>query len=119
MQMLMPLRKNNTLLVHWKDRIIPVKISEVAYFYIELRMVYLATFNNQTYYINNTLDELEQICGPFFFRANRQYLVNRESVKEVRQYHTRKLAVQVQPGARHDILISKFNITPFLEWLKQ
>lgn len=119
MQASLPIRRNNTLLVHWKDRIIPVKISEVAYIYIELRMVYLTTFGNETFYVNNTLEELEELCGHAFFRANRQYLINRESISEVRQYHTRKLVLQVKPAAKHDILISKFNITPFLDWLKQ
>ncbi|MCX6316125.1 MAG: LytTR family DNA-binding domain-containing protein [Bacteroidetes bacterium] len=112
-------RKKNTLLVHWKDRIIPVKVKEVAYVFIDMKMVYLTTFQGQTYYINHSLEEIEELCGPAFFRANRQYLINRESINEVRQYHTRKLSLLVKPAAKHDILISKINITAFMDWLKQ
>lgn len=109
----------SSLLVNWKDRIIPVKISDIAIFSIEYKMVQMITFSNQKYFISHTLDELEEICGNSFYRANRQYLVNRESVREVMQYHARKLLVKLSVEGRFDVLISKTKVPSFLSWLRK
>lgn len=111
-------RKSSSLLVNWKDKIIPVKISDIALFNIEYKMVQLVTFDNQKYFINQTLDELEEICGDSFYRANRQYLINKESILEALQYHARKLLLKLKAEGRHEIIISKNKVPEFLSWLR-
>lgn len=110
--------KVSSLLVNWKDRIIPVKISDIALFHIDYKMVQLVSFAQQKYFVSYTLDELEVICGSSFYRANRQYLINRESILEVLQYHARKLLVKVRIEGHAEILISKNKVPDFLNWLK-
>ena len=113
-----PHRKNSTLLINWKDKIIPVKIPDIALFTIDYKMTQLVTFDNQKYYINQTLEELEQICGPGFYRANRQYLVNKESILEALQYFARKLVLKLKVEGEHEVIISKNRVPDFLEWLR-
>jgi len=112
-------RKNGSLLINWKDKIIPVKIRDIALFTIDYKMTQLVTFDNQKYYINQTLEELEQTCGPTFFRANRQYLVNKEAIQEALQYFARKLVLKLKIDGKHDVVISKNRVPEFLEWLKE
>lgn len=107
------------LLVNWKDKIIPVDINEIALFMIEYKTTQLVTFGNQKYSINLTLDELEKICGSSFYRASRQFLLNRSAVKDAVQYHTRKLFVNLSIPGNYEITISKLKIPDFLEWLQQ
>jgi len=111
-------KKNASLLINWKDKIIPVKIKEIAVFTIDYKMTQLVTFDNQKYFINNTLEELEQTCGPDFYRANRQYLVNKEAILEALQYFARKLILKLSIEGKHDVVISKNRVPEFLEWLK-
>ncbi len=111
-------KKNSSLLVNWKDKIIPVKVTDIALFNIEYKMTQLITFGNQKYYINHTLDELEDICGSNFYRANRQYLVNKESVQEALQFYARKLVLKLKVEGKHEIIISKNKVPEFLGWLK-
>lgn len=111
-------KKNASLLINWKDKIIPVKIKEIALFTIDYKMTQLVTFDNQKYFINQTLEELEQIGGPAFFRANRQYLVNKESILEALQYFARKLILKLSIDGKHEVVISKNRVPEFLEWLK-
>lgn len=111
-------RKKSSLLVTWKDKIIPVRILDIALFTIDYKMTQLVTFDNQKYYINQTLEELEQTCGPAFFRANRQYLVNKDSILEALQYFARKLVLKLKIDGKHDVVISKNRVPEFLEWLK-
>jgi len=62
--------KPQTLLVNFKNKIIPVKIADIAFFTIENKATSLMTLQNQQFAISQTLDELEEICGNCFFRAN-------------------------------------------------
>jgi len=110
-------RKMTSLLVNWKDKIIPVKLTDIALFNIEYKMVQLVTFDNQRYFISHTLDELEAICQDFY-RANRQYLINKEVVQEAHQYHARKLFIKLKVEGPHEVLISKNKVPEFLSWLR-
>lgn len=112
------LQKPPTLLVNCKNKIIPVKVTDIAFFLVEYKATSLVTFNNQKFSISHTLDELEEMCGQSFFRANRQYLINRESVKEVIHYGHRKLFVKLTASTTEEIIINKVKSTGFLNWLK-
>jgi len=107
-----------TLLVNYKNKIIPVKIAEVVFFNIEHKATSLVTMQNETYTINQSLDELEEICGQHFFRANRQFLINKAGVKEVLHYGLRKLFVTLSVDTTEQVVINKVKITAFLNWLK-
>lgn len=107
-----------SLLVNSRNKIIPVKISAIALFYVEQKNTFLITFQNQKFSLNYTLDELETICGSDFFRANRQYLINRESITEVIHYGFRKLFVSLVPEVPEEIIINKVKAPSFLNWLK-
>lgn len=111
-------KKIGSLLVTWKDKIIPVKITDIAIFTIEYKMTQLVTNDNQKYYINNTLEELEEMCGESFFRANRQFLINRECVAEVLQHFPRKLLLRLKIEGTYEIIISKTRVPEFLSWLR-
>jgi two-component system response regulator LytT len=111
-------RKVSSLLINWKDKIIPVRINEVALFNIEFKLTQLITFDNRKYFTNHTLDELEEICGEDFYRANRQYLINRNAVAEALQYHARKLVLKLKIEDKHEIIISKNRVPEFLSWLR-
>lgn len=89
-------RQVSCLLINFKDKIIPVKISDIVLFGIDHKTTQLVTFSNQKYFVNQTLDELEIIGGVVFYRANRQYLINKEAIAEVLQYFARKLVVKLK-----------------------
>lgn len=112
-------RKTSSLLVNWKDKIIPVRIPDIALFTIEYKMTQLVTADNQKYYISQTLEELEKICGNGFYRANRQYLVNKACITEALQYFARKLVLKLNIEEKHEIIISKNRVPEFLAWLQQ
>jgi DNA-binding LytR/AlgR family response regulator len=52
-----------------------------------------------------------------FFRANRQFLVNRVAVKDVSQYFGRKLLINLTFSFPEKITVGKLKTTPFLSWL--
>jgi two-component system, LytTR family, response regulator LytT len=111
-------KKTSSLLVSWKDKIIPVRHDEIALFGHEFKTTFLITKANQKFVINYTLDELEQMCGNIFYRANRQYLINREAVEEALQYSARKLFIKLKITGEFDITVAKAKVPEFLSWLK-
>lgn len=109
---------SGSVLVYQQDKVIPVKLKNIALFYIKNEVTHLMTFDHKVYYINKSLDEVQQNCGPDFYRANRQYILNREAIKEVSQTLSRKISVTLKFDFEEDILVSKEKMTDFLTWLK-
>jgi two-component system response regulator LytT len=110
-------RKRNVLLVFQNERIIPLPVSEIALLYIKNKTTIALCFDQQAYMISQPLDELEDICGNSFYRANRQYLVNRKAIKEAYHYYARKLLVRLSVQFRDTIKVSKDKYSDFLQWL--
>jgi len=111
-------KKVSSLLINFKQKIIPVKITDIALFCIDHKMTQIITLDNQKYFTNYSLDELETVCGKNFYRANRQFLINHETVQEALQYFGRKLVVKLKIEDKHEIIISKSKVPEFLSWLR-
>ena len=109
----------NAVLVYHKDKIFPVCYTDIALFFVKHEMTHLWSFENQSFSINQTMEELEQKAGRQFFRANRQYLVNRSAIPEVIQHFNRKLLLKLSVNFTDEIIISKEKSPHFLQWLMQ
>lgn len=111
--------KQVSVLVFHKDKILPINLSDIALFYIENEITHLLTFGQKSFTISKTLEELEQIAGNSFYRANRQYLLNRKAIKEAAQYFARKLSITLTIPFNQTITISKVKVPDFLSWLSE
>ena len=66
------------------DKLIPLSIKEIAYFYITEGSVKVVTNESREYILPRTLDELTDSLNPtIFFRANRQFLISRDAIKDI------------------------------------
>lgn len=110
-------QKTSSILVTYKDKIIPVKTEHIALFYIANEETRLLTFDQQGYMLNKKLEELEKLSGDDFFRVNRQYLVNRKAVKDAAHFFSRKLVINLSVSFKETITISKEKTPQFLDWL--
>jgi len=110
-------KKQNTVLIYHKENIIPVKVDDIAIFYIENEVTHLMTFSGKHHTINKTLEEMESIAGYDFFRVNRQCLLNRNAVRNVSQYFARKLIISLSIPFDREIIVSKEKVSLFLNWL--
>lgn len=110
-------QKTASVLVSYKDKIIPVKTADIALFYIESDETRLFTFEHKTYLLNKNLEELERLTGDDFFRVNRQCLVNRKAVRDAAHFFSRKLVINLSVPFKDNITISKEKTPLFLDWL--
>lgn len=107
-----------SVLVYYKDQILPVKMQDVAMFYIHNEMTHLKTFKGQDYVLDDNLDKLDQVTGTEFYRINRQHLVNRQAIKSASRFFARKLIVSLHVEYKESIIVSKAKVSSFLEWLE-
>ena len=105
-------------LVHMGQRLLPIDVSEVAYFFSANKLTYLKTHADKQYALDYSLDELEHSLDPRqFYRANRQFIVGHKSVQKIHLYFTSKLKVDLSPTADEDVIISREKAMAFRRWL--
>lgn len=108
-----------TILVRFKDKIIPVAIDEIAYFYTFSERVTLTTLDGRTYPVEKTLEALGQmLSSDKFFRANRQFIVSRQAVKDIVVWFGSRLALNLTLETPERIIISKARVPEFKHWLQ-
>ena len=119
LQQLKPSYKTSFLVGH-RDKLLPIAVSDVAYFYIEHEITFLNTYEGKRYVVSHTLDELEHSLDPRqFYRANRQFLVNFRAVSEVEHYFARKLLLKLNASTKEPVVVSKAKASDFLSWMEQ
>jgi len=109
-----------SLLVHYREKIIPVKVADVCLVHAANGLVSLHTADKQQYAIQYTIDQLENMLDPAkFFRANRQFIINRDTVQNIEHYFNRRLVVHTLCPAPETIIVSRLKANDFLRWIEQ
>jgi two-component system, LytTR family, response regulator LytT len=107
-----------SVLVHHGDKIIPVKVADIAVFYVARESTRLLLYNQQEFTLPKSLEELEKLVAGSFYRANRQYLVNREAIRDATPYFARKLLINLRIPFTEKITVPKTRAKHFLQWLE-
>ncbi len=106
-----------SIIIYEGDKIIPINSSNIAFFYIDHKSTYAQTFDNKRHLISQNMEYLERSLGPLFFRANRQYLLNRKAVIDASQFFNRKIVVNLNVICDEKVIVGKLKVASFLEWL--
>lgn len=105
-------------LVHYKDKIIPLSINDIAFFYTSNEKVSAFTFKGDRYVVDRTLEVLQStLPADEFFRANRQYIVARQAVKDIAVWFGSRLSLNLSLETPEKIIISKARVPEFKQWL--
>lgn len=107
-------------LIQTGDKIRKIEVSEIAYFYVLEKGVYLRTFQGSSYTVEYALDKLETILDPgMFFRINRKYLVNMNSISNMVAYSRGRVKLELKPHADDelDTIVSIDRSADFRKWL--
>jgi DNA-binding LytR/AlgR family response regulator len=109
--------KKSSILVYYKDKILPIRIEDIVIFYKQNEITYLKTVAGKAYSIDQTMDQLEETIGKNFFRINRQCLVNHKSIRETTNLFNRKLQITLEVPLDFEVEVSRNRVSDFLEWL--
>lgn len=105
-------------LVHYKDKIIPLSINDIAFFYTYNEKVSAYTYTGEKYIVDRTLEVLQStLPSDEFFRANRQFIVARKAVKDIAVWFGSRLSLNLTLETPEKIIISKARVPEFKQWL--
>ncbi|MGY3212002.1 LytR/AlgR family response regulator transcription factor [Mucilaginibacter sp. HD30] len=108
-----------SFLIPYKDKLLPVQVKDFAWFEIKEGVI-SGTRLDGTFHLleERSLDELTKTLDPRqFYRANRQFLINKAALKEVVHYFNGKLIVRLQPEPTEKVIISREKVTQFKSWV--
>jgi two-component system, LytTR family, response regulator LytT len=107
-----------SFLVHFREKMIPVAALDIAWFYTANELVHATSFDRKKYLIDFTLEQLaEQLDPRSFFRANRQFIIQRKAIREVEWYFNGRLLLKTQEEPEEKIIISKARAPEFKTWM--
>lgn len=99
------------------DRLRPVSVGTILFFYISDGLVKAVDENHEEYVFPQSLDELSEQLNPReFFRANRQYLLSRKAVRDISLWFNGRLAVNLCVPTAERVIISKAKVAEFKDW---
>jgi DNA-binding LytR/AlgR family response regulator len=110
--------KSNFLFFH-RDKLIPVSITQIAYFKVSETSSDVGLLDGRTYHHNFKLDYLTSVLDTsLFYRVSRQYLIHISAIDNIEYYDERKLLVHLKAPCMEKIVVSKAKASQFLQWIE-
>lgn len=107
-----------SILVYIRDRIIPVRTQDVAYCYSSNEQSVICTMQGTVYPLDRTLDTIMAgLPESDFYRANRQFVISREAIKDITVWFGNRLSVNLTVESPEKIIISKARVPDFKRWI--
>jgi DNA-binding LytR/AlgR family response regulator len=95
-----------------------VEIKDVAYLFAEDKVVFLVTKDHKKYFLDETLDEIEQKLNPKdFFRLNRKYISPVTTIERIEPHFNGRLKIKLHHRDDDEIYVSREKAEAFKKWL--
>ncbi|MFD2936643.1 LytR/AlgR family response regulator transcription factor [Spirosoma flavum] len=95
-----------------------IETGDIAYFYLEEKVVFLVTKEGLVLPVDYSLDKLTQLLNPRqFFRISRQFLVSLPAIQTIHTFSAGKLKLDMTPKSRQEVFVSGDRMTEFKDWL--
>ncbi len=111
--------QNKRILVKSGIKLIPVKLNEIALFFIQNKNVYaISAEEERQYLIDHTLDELmsDHLDPNHFFRINRKQIVNVENIVLIKPYLNQRLSLSLKVATDEELIVSREKVKDFRKW---
>ena len=118
MRLLKDSQYKKRLLIRVGEQLKQVSTGDIAYCVSEEGMCWVVTRGKNRYPLDFSLDEMEKLLDPdIFFRINRQFLINSDSIGKIHTYFNNRLKLQLQPVPDADVIVSRERVNDFKRWL--
>lgn len=105
-------------LLPFRDGYKTVLVSNIVYFYSENKITRAKMNNGTEEVLPQTMEDLEQQLNPkYFFRANRQYIIQIDSIDQVYNYFNSKLKVVLKKYPDEEIIVSREKAPMLKTWM--
>jgi DNA-binding LytR/AlgR family response regulator len=94
-----------------------IDISDIEYFYSMDNTTYLKSLS-YNYILNGSLNDLENDLNPeLFFKVNRKFIINKNSIKDVIPYPHYRLEINLKTSQENKIIVSRNKVKDFKKWI--
>lgn len=105
------------LLIPLKDKLLPINMQEISFFYTTDKNTSLGLNDGKNYPYSKSLEVIFSFLDPRnFYRANKQFIINRQAVKNITVWFDSRLLVTLDRGTPEPIYISKNKAADFKDW---
>ena len=115
------IRPREKFLIRLNDRIVPVSVRDIAYFYSEAKSTFIVTRDGKNYVLDDSLDAIEAGLDPkAFFRISRGAIIAENVIDSASKLLGGRLRLTLANGipAATDLTVSRARADAFLEWLE-
>lgn len=107
-------------LIPERDKLIPLATNNIACIFIDTKTVKAISMDGRSYYMSQNLEELMgQLDPELFFRANRQFIISRNAIKDLSIWFGNKLSLNLTVNVPEKIIISKPRVSEFKAWFSE
>ena len=111
-------RWQSRLLVPYRDMLVPVSVADISFIYSTEKNTTICLNSGEQYAYNKSLDAILSILNPHqFFRANKQFVVNRDSVRKIAVWYDSRLLVTLSTTTPERLFVSKNRAAEFKQWM--
>ena len=111
-------RYKDKLLVTVRDKLLPVDLKDVSFFYATERNTGIYMRNGKMFPYPKPLEQIAESLNPAdFIRANKQFLISRNAVKQITIWFNSRLLVGLDVETPERVYISKNKAAGFKAWL--
>ena len=104
----------------YRDKLLPVALDAVACFYTSDKQTQIILKNGSQYVYAKTLEQIVAMLDPArFIRANKQYIIARDSVRELVVWFDSRLLVKLSVETPEPLYISKNRAQEFKAWMTE
>ena len=114
-------RPREKFLIRLNDRIVPVSVHDIAYFYSEAKNSFIVTRDGKTFVLDDSLDAIEAGLDPkAFFRISRGAIIAENVIDSASKLLGGRLRLTLKSGipAGTDLTVSRARADDFLNWLE-
>lgn len=112
------LRWTKRLLVPHKDMLVPVNVDDISYIYSTEKNTIICQNSGEQLICHKSLDSLYSNMNPQnFFRANKQFVVNRDSVQKITVWYDSRLLITLNTPTPERLFVSKNRAAEFKQWM--
>lgn len=109
---------SDKILIPVKDKLQPVNMSDISCFYTTEKNTRIFLKDGSSYPFARTLEQIEASLNPSeFIRANKQYILARNSVNNITIWFDSRLLVKLDVETPERIYISKNKASEFKAWM--
>lgn len=113
-----PQKYNSKILIPHKDQLLPVDLMDISCFYTSDKNTSIFLKDGRQFQYSKTLEQIIATLNPcHFIRANKQFIIARESIKNITIWFDSRLLIQLSIEVPEKIFVSKNKAAEFKSWM--